>query len=532
MNNRFHLKHVAIFWIADSLAAILLAAALAFGVSAVSGRGSLDGAQWPEIWLAIAGIGIAAMLRALLLIASADSGEVAAKRAKSVWRSRIFPHILTSAPAQQWMLGETVADAVDRIEDLGGYHARFLPLRRAAVVAPLLVAAAACVGSWVAGAIMLATLIPFAMGMALAGTAAARASARQMEALSRLSGVFVDRIRALPVITSFGAEDRVSRHLADSTQDVATRTLAVLKVAFLSSAVIEFFAALSVALVALYCGFNLLGLLPFPAPETLSLGEALFVLVLAPEFYLPMRRLAAAYHDKQVGEAAIERLEQIAPPSAPCITPPMVAAPMLRFDQVVVDYGETKIGPFSLDVPAGSHVVLRGATGVGKSSLLHALVGLAPLQSGRILVNDQDAHGTLLSGQIGWVGQSVALVAASLADNIRLSRPDADDSQVMQAAQRAGLGMLVAARAEGLDLWLDHRGSGLSGGERRRVGIARALLKDAPLWLLDEPTADLDAVSAGQIAQILREATVGRTLLMVTHSDDLAQIADQQVVLT
>ena len=143
------------------------------------------------------------------------------------------------------MLGEAVADAVDRIEDLGGFHARFQPLRRAAVLSPLVIAVAAAFGSWVAGAIMLATLMPFALGMALAGSAAARAAARQLDALSRLSGLFVDRVRALPVIVGFGAQDRIGRHLADATREVATRTVDVLKIAFVSSAIIEFFAALS-----------------------------------------------------------------------------------------------------------------------------------------------------------------------------------------------------------------------------------------------------------------------------------------------
>jgi ATP-binding cassette subfamily C protein CydD len=429
------------------------------------------------------------------------------------------------------MLGEAVADAVDRIEDLGGFHARFLPLRRAAALSPLVIAIAASFGSLIAGAIMLATLIPFALGMALAGTAAAHASARQLDALSRLSGLFVDRVRALPVIVSFAAQDRIGRHLADATREVATRTLDVLRIAFVSSAIIEFFAALSVALVALYCGFNLLGILPFPAPETLTLGQALFVLVLAPEFYLPMRRLAAAYHDKQVGEAAVERLDALAPASPSSPKAVIGGPPALRFEGVVIDYGETAIGPFTLDVAAGTRLALRGRTGIGKSSLLHALLGLAPVGRGRILVDGRDAGDVALPGHIGWAGQSVAFVPGTLADNIRLARPEADDAAIEAAARRAGLGPMIEARGQGLALPLDHRGSGLSGGERRRVGIARVLLNDAPLWLLDEPTADLDARSAADIASILASAAKGRTVLMVTHSAELAATADHEMVL-
>lgn len=525
MSNQFDSRGAALFWVAESGAAILMAGALAAGVTAAGA------AKHGHLLLAVIVLIAAALLRAGIQVAATDAGEAAAVRVKTSWRRRVHPLVLVSAPGERRMLGETVADAVDRIEDLGGFHARFLPLRGAAVLSPLIVALAAAFASWVAGAILLATLLPFALGMALAGTAAARAAARQLEALSRLSGLFVDRVRALPIIVSFGAQDRIVRHMADATREVAARTLDVLKVAFASSAIIEFFAALSVALVALYCGFSLLGILPFPAPEKLTLGQALFVLVLAPEFYLPMRRLAAAYHDKQVGEAAAERLETMAPELPPLQKRPLARPPTLRFDGVVIDYGETAIGPFTLDVAAGTTFAIRGATGIGKSSLLHALLGLAPLGSGRILVDDYDAAEIGLPGHISWAGQTVAFVPGTLGDNIRLASPEADDAAVEAAARRAGLGPLIETRGQGLAVPLDHRGSGLSGGERRRLGIARVLLKDAPLWLLDEPTADLDATSAADIAQILASAAKGRTVLMVTHSAELAAIADRQMVL-
>ena len=302
----------SLLWLAGGAGAIAMAAALAcaahFGLAASSREGLLT---------SLAALTIAAALRASVQVVATGSGQKAAVAAKHGWRLRAFAAVLTASAGSRTMLGEQVADATDRIEDLDGYHARFLPLRFAAVATPLLIAAAAAAASWVAAAILVATLAPFALGMILAGTAASRVAARQLDILGRLSGLFIDRVRALPVIISFGAQERISRHLAGATQEVAKRTLAVLRVAFLSSAVLEFFAALSVALVAVYCGFSLLGLLPFPAPEKLDLGRALFVLVLAPEFYLPMRRLAAAYHDKQIGEAAMERLAALPPPPPP-----------------------------------------------------------------------------------------------------------------------------------------------------------------------------------------------------------------------
>ena len=525
MSNRFEKKGAPLLQIADGGAAILMASALAIGVAAAMK------AEHGALLLAMGGLILAALLRAALQIAAADGGEAAAVRAKGGWRRLVYPRVLAASPGDRRMLGETVADAIDRIEDLGGYHARFLPLRLAAVASPLLIALAAAPASLVAAGILLGTLLPFGLGMALAGTAAARAARRQLEALSHLSGLFVDRVRALPMIVSFGAQDRVSRHLEQATREVADRTLGVLRVAFLSGAVMEFFAAISVALVAVYCGFNLLGLLPFPVPEKLTLPQALYVLLLAPEFYLPMRRLAAAYHDKQVGEAALDRLKAMEEEGARAalVSPPLARPPLLRFEEVVIDHGEARIGPFSFTVPAARMTAIRAPSGVGKSSLLHALLGLAPIGEGRIVVDETAGGLASLPAHVGWAGQAVALVPGTLADNIRLARAGASDAEVEAVARRAGLGPMIDARGEGMALRLDHRGSGLSGGERRRIAIARVLLKDAPLWLLDEPTADLDAASAADIGAILRAEGRGRTLLLATHSESLAALADHRV---
>jgi ATP-binding cassette subfamily C protein CydD len=514
-------------WTADAVAAILFAAALAASASAIG-----SGAR-RQVAFGATALVAAAVLRAVIQYQATGAGQRAAQAAKRAYRARIYLPLLQAAPGSRVMVGEQIADAVDRIEDIDGYHARFLPLRRAAVISPLLIAAAAAFGSPVAAGIMLATLLPFALGMALAGSASATAATRQFESLARLSGLFIDRVRALPVIIGFGAEERITRQLGGATQDVANRTLAVLQVAFVSSAVIEFFAALSVALVAVYCGFHLLGLLPFPAPEKLDLAEALFALALAPEFYFPMRRLAAAYHDKQTGTAAMERLDALAAPARPppAPAPRFDAPPRLRFESLVVDYGEHRIGPISLDVPAAAMTAISGPTGSGKSSLLAALLGLVPIGSGMIRVNESTDALAALDGQIGWAGQVTALLPGTIAENIAVARVDAGAAEIAAAAQKAGLGALIASRPLGIDTPLDHRGSGLSGGERRRIGIARVLLKDAPLWLLDEPTADLDAAAAADIEAILREAGRGRTVIITTHSVGLAATADVQLVL-
>lgn len=528
-----HMTKGLICWLADTVGAILFALGLALFVAPLASGQDAMGQMAP--WLAALLGG--AMLRAASQYLAAQDGQRVAAEAKAAIRAPLLSRLLGLSPARHAMLGEAMADATDRVEDLHGYHARFLPLRRAAILSPLIVAVAAAFASPVAAAIMLATLPPFAIGMALAGIAAGRAARAQLDLLGRLSGLFVDRVRALPVILGFGAQDRIVRQLAATTGEVAERTIAVLRVAFLSGAVLEFFAALSVALVAVYCGFNLLGLLPFPAPERLSLAQALFVLALAPEFYLPLRRLAAAYHDKQLGEAARERLaaSTIAAspenPTGPTGMALLTQPPAILFDEVVIAHQDRDIGPFSFHAPAGQVTALTGPTGVGKSSLLHALLGLATIRSGAILVDGEPLPDGGLRGSASWAGQGVALIPASIADNIRLAAPAAGDAALQAAIEESGLAPLIASRDDGAGAMLDASGSGLSGGERRRIGIARALLRDAPLWLLDEPTADLDETMAAAVMARIIAASRGRTLLMVTHIDAFAELADHRAQL-
>ncbi|MGE7204093.1 thiol reductant ABC exporter subunit CydD [Sphingomonas sp. NPDC019816] len=503
----------------DTMAAIGFAVAIAGGVAAIAAEES----AWPWAMLMLG----AGSLRGLFAAAAMRIGARRAAAAKREQRGRVIADALYRTSGRPIDAGLLAAQAVDAVEALDGYVARFLPARSAAAIAPMLVLAATAWASWFAALILAATLVPFVAAMILAGGAAADESRRQFAALHRLSARFGDRVRALPVILAFGAEARETEAIGAAARELAERTMRVLRIAFLSSAALEFFAALSVALVAVYCGFSVLGLLPFAAPESLDLTHAFFVLALAPEFYAPMRRLAAAYHDRQGAETAADTLMAIPAPVANA--PVVLTAPLVLHDVTIryPDADRPAVAGLSLRIAPGEIVALLGPSGSGKTSVLHALLGLAPLSAGTIAANGTPIAS--IAGQASWAGQHPLLIAGTIRENLLLAYPSADDVALARAIALAGLGPMLARREGGLDHRLDARGSGLSGGERRRIALARALLKPAPFLLLDEPTAHLDAQAEAALIATIAQAARGRTTLIATHSEALAAIATRIV---
>jgi ATP-binding cassette, subfamily C, bacterial CydD len=514
--------------VADAAAGIGFAGGLAGALQALVAHRPLAG------WLALAVTGAA--LRGVLALLAARVGARSAESVRAGVRRRVVAAALDRSAGVRRADAATASllnVAVDEVDAIDGYVARFLPARRAAAIAPLLVLVATAVASPISALVLLLTFVPFVALMAFTGMASAAQSQRQFAALARLSGLFVDRLRALPVVLAFRAEARETRRLADAAAEVARRTVAVLRVAFLSSAVLEFFSALSVALVAVYAGFNLLGLLPFHVPERLDLGRAFFVLALAPEFYAPMRRLAAAYHDRSAALAAaarIEAFEGTPRASAAPSSPVCLRAPALRFEGVAIrfeDEARDVVAGLSFELRPGQTLALLGPSGSGKTSVLRLLLGMAPLAAGRVLVDGEplDAHHGV-AARAAWVGQTTLIVPGSLRHNLLLAAPGAEPRAIADAVAAAGLGAVARRRVGGLDAHLDERGGYLSGGERRRLALARALLKPSSIWLLDEPTAHLDAAAEAALIAAIGQARSGRTTLIATHSERVAALAD------
>ncbi|WP_426022642.1 thiol reductant ABC exporter subunit CydD [Brevundimonas sp. PWP3-1b1] len=473
-------------------------------------------------WLALAVFSLVA--RGLIGQAAVIVGARLGRAIKTDVRGRLLSDLFGRGRRS----GDRLTALVEGVGALDGYYSRFAPLRLAAGASPLLIIAAAAIASPVSAGVLLFTLFPFIVGMALAGTAAAGESRRQFQALERLSGLFIDRIRTLPAILAFDAVGRTTAQIAQASDELERRTTRVMRIAFLSSGVLEFFSALSVALIAVYCGFNLLRLLPFPVPETLDLPRAFFVLALAPEVYAPLRRLAAAYHDRQAAEAAVPSM--ITPDPRPAPVPALRApfgdlAPAIHFHDVAIAYDDAApvIDGFDLDITSGQIVAVMGASGAGKSSLLHLLLGLAPLTRGEVEVGGERLGlcGDI-AGRVAWASQHPIVAPGTLAENIALADRTACPGRIALAARTAGL-------SGDLDRCIDERGGGLSGGERRRLGLARAILKRAPLLLLDEPTANLDPAAERAMLDVIRQAVRGRTTLIATHSPAVAALADRVV---
>lgn len=479
------------------------------------------------------------LLRSLLGgLAQSAAGDVA-DTAKLALRGQIYRRLMERGPL--WLrrqrtgeLGELLLAHGDAIE---GYYAGFQPVRVEVVVVPLLILAAVAYVDWVVALIFLFTapLVPFFM--MLVGWGAEAAGRAQLGELARMSGHFADRIKGLGLLRLYGQGEAELGGIEQAAEGVRVRTMKVLRIAFLSSTVLEFFASVSVAMVALYLGLSYLGMMSLHATVP-TLGTGMFCLLLAPEFYAPLRRLAAHYHDRANALAAaseVERLlaENVSPATAnEVISTPVSVEPMQRHAPMVQVQAVTLrpqgarhdvLAGFSLDIAEGQRLALVGPSGSGKSTLLEALAGWLPPREGRIIVRD--------GVRIGYAGQRPYLFHGSIADNLRLADPAVSNARLQAVAEVAQVMHFARHLPQGLDTVIGERGFGLSGGEARRIGLARLLLRDPDLFLLDEPTAFLDPQTERDLLQALATLTRGRTVLMATHGEAAMRWADKVIAL-
>ncbi len=492
-------------------------------------------ARWP-LWASA--FALLAVLRAGLAYVIERLGFETGAAARRRIRFSLFGGLFAQGPVATDNLspGALSALAFDHVEALDGYFGRWIPAAALAIAAPALVALAVfAIDRYAALLLCVAGLfVPF--GMALAGIGAASASRGQFVAMTRLQARFLDRVRGLATIVLAGQAEAEAQRLAVAARELSRRTMRVLRVAFLSSAALDVAAVTALVILAIRFGVEeRTGILADPA-------AAVFPLLLVAEFFAPLRSFAAAYQDQlHAGQAA----DQLAvapsasglPPHARAIRTIESRGVSLSFDGVTVIRDPSR-GPvlqgLSFRVPAGETAILVGPSGSGKTTVIELLLGFLKPDRGRIILNGADLASITapaLSRMIAWIGQRPVLFAASIRDNIRFGRDDASDAEIEDAARAAGLGPLLQQLPNGLDTVIGEDGYGLSGGQAQRIAIARAFIRDAPLVLLDEPTAHLDPATEADVLDSLRRLTVGRTVVLASHSSAAAAFPGRRIVL-
>ncbi|SFR53759.1 thiol reductant ABC exporter subunit CydD [Litoreibacter janthinus] len=523
-------RRAAALSLASSLVWPLQAALVAFAIA-----GLLVDDSIPPLKVALAFV-LFGVLRAGLSYLSETQSDAASDTIIRELRSYVLATEARRAASSPFGgAGSISALAGEKLDLLAPYITRYAPAKARVMVVPLVILALALWNSWAVAVIFAISgpLIP--VFMALVGMAAKEASQRQMDEIGNLNDMLVERLSALVDIRLLGAGDTVMAGFAAKAADLRQRTMVVLRVAFLSSTVLELFAAIGVAMVAVYVGFSLLGVLEFGAwGAPLSPEAGVFLLLLAPEFYQPMRDLSAAWHDKAAAEAVGADLANWDAGKTPDLmgaggpAEPLFGPARIALNGCVLEGG---IVLPDMRIEAGESVALMGPSGAGKTSALRLMAGLSAPESGQVSVADRTldaSNADAWRARIGWMPQSPHFLNASLRQNLTLGRGGDPD----RALQQAAVADVVAALPAGLNTKLGETGGGLSGGEARRVTLARAIHGMPDIILADEPTADLDAQTAQAVADgLLAQARRGATLIIATHDKDLAARMDRVIMI-
>lgn len=495
------------------------------------------------------------LLRALLAYGRERASFEAGKRLRGHIRAAVMdkltklgPAFIKGKPAGSW-----ASIVLEQVEDLQDFYARYLPQISLAGFIPVLILAAVFPINWAAGLILLLTAPLIPMFMILVGMGAADANCKNFSALARLSGHFMDRLKGLSTLKLFHRGDAELKVIATASEEFRSRTMSVLRMAFLSSAVLEFFAAVSIAVLAVYFGFSYLGHLDFgyygahanisssTDPDMggipFSLFTGLFILILAPEFYQPLRDMGTHYHAKAqaigAAEALITLLEHPEPEFAGHVRINSIETLSADNLEVFSVDGTRLLGPLSFELKEDERLALVGPSGAGKTSLLNALLGFLPYK-GHLLINGHELSALDLAHwrqHLAWLGQEPQLFHGTVRDNVALADPTLPDDMLWHLLAEANISDFVKAQPLGLDAPVGEQSSGLSVGQAQRIALARALGQQASLFVLDEPTASLDSQSEQAVSSALNRAMAGKMCIMVTHRLDQLDQMDTILVL-
>ncbi len=462
----------------------------------------------------------AAALGAIVLRAAAAAGAkrigaACASRVKKELRAECVTHIERIGPLALAGMhaGEIAHVTVDAVEALDAYVSKYLPQRAIASLLPFTILAVVFPLDWISGLVLVLTAVFLPLSMIVIGDQAHERNQRLWARLALMSGRFLDILQGLATVRIFGAARREAAEIERASREYRALTMSVLRVAFLSSFMLELISAVSIAIVAVISGFRLL-------QGTMAFSPAYFILLVAPEYFLTLRTLGTLYHSRMEAMSAAEQiraflergpLEKPEPAGSRRIS----RAPAISFRDVVFSYGIAPVlAGLSLEIGSGEHAALTGASGAGKSTLLALLNRFATPGQGTIEIDGvplQELDIQEWRKVIAWLPQRPTLFHGSVRDNVRLGRRDASEGDIRNA--------LTLARAEEipLDAPVGEAGQGLSTGQAHRVALARLFLRSPLLVLLDEPTAHLDAESAALVSESIGELSRGRTTILVTH---------------
>jgi ATP-binding cassette subfamily C protein CydD len=530
----------------------------------------VGGASLAQVRGPALGVALLVLVRAGLAWAAEQVGARAAENIKLRVRVALFERLSALGPAwsRTRAAGELAGTVVDHVDAFEGFFARYLPSMVTATFLPIAFSVTVLPFDIVAGLVLLVTAPLIPVFMALVGWGAEAASRRHLSAFARLSGFFADRLRGASTLKLFGRADAEADSVDAASDALRRRTMEVLRIAFLSSAVLEFFAALGVAGVAVYFGLTYIGYLDLRA-SPLTLGTGMFCLMMAPEVYAPLRQFATHYHDRAAARAAVSQLHAAFDglPETGAAAPPETAVPASSTGAAsrrvpFSPSGEARIGAVlsvsdlrcmaprqrdrdgaaadgalaedtspaplldavSFTLAAGEHVALMGPSGCGKSTLLETLARLRPA-TGSVRLDGAGIEAwpeADLRARLLLIGQRPYLFGGTMAENIALGLPPVAPAALREAAALAGVTDFSDALALGLDTPLADRGHGLSGGQAQRVALARLFLRTPGAILLDEPTAHLDAATEDRVLDAIVAFARGRTLLLATHSPRVA----------
>jgi len=534
---RFYIAAMVVLSILTGVFIVMQAHYLAQVVNAVF----LDRQGLSQVTIPLTLLLLVMIARATLIWGSEVTAQSTSCTVKKTLRQQLFAHLLRLGPlyTKGERSGELVQTLSEGVESLDAYFGQFVPQLCATLFIPTLILVAIFTTDWLSGVILLVTMPLLPFFMLLIGKQASVMTRRRWQVLSQMSAHFLDVLQGLPTLKLFGRSQAQQETVRRVSERFGAITMQVLRIAFLSSLVLEMGATICTAIVAVEIGLRLLyGTMPF--------AQAFFVLLLAPEFFAPLRALGTQFHASMSSTAGAQRIFDILELPAPeqrqrsLLTCLSGRPRSLEFRDVSVSYHlpDGKRQPALLGVSfsmrAGQIVALVGPSGAGKSTIAHLLLRFLEPDQGQICVDGLPIHRFPVEEwreQVAWQPQRPTLFDLSVLENIRMGRPDATEDEVIEAARQACMHGEIQALPKGYDTVVGERGSRLSGGQVQRIGLARAFLKNAPILVLDETTSTLDPEGEQQVLQSIEALASDRMVLVIAHRLNTIRTADAVILL-